>query len=98
LCLTHFGAYDDVAFHLADARLRLRQWAEIVRQSLLAGHDEATGSAVLQKTLAQEAATLSLAEQTALLQQTGPLILSWRGLARYWQKSGALDKGHVAQN
>ncbi|MBO9315901.1 MAG: MBL fold metallo-hydrolase [Chloroflexus sp.] len=98
LCLTHFGAYDDVAFHLADARLRLRQWAEIVRQSLLAGHDEATGVAALEKALALEAATLSPSEQTAILQQTGPLILSWRGLARYWQKSGALVNGRVAQN
>jgi glyoxylase-like metal-dependent hydrolase (beta-lactamase superfamily II) len=98
LCLTHFGAYDDVAFHLTDARLRLRQWAEIVRQSLLAGHDEATGVAALEKALALEAATLSPSEQTAILQQTGPLILSWRGLARYWQKSGALVNGRVAQN
>lgn len=88
LCLTHFGAYDDVAFHLADARLRLRQWAEIVRQSLLAGHDEATGVAALEAALASEAATLSPVEQAAIIQQTGPLTLSWRGLARYWQKLG----------
>ncbi len=90
LCLTHFGAYNDVAFHLADARLRLQQWAEIVRQSLLAGHDEATGVAMLEAALASEAANLSPAEQAAITQQTGPLNLSWRGLARYWQKLGDL--------
>ncbi len=90
LCLTHFGAYDDVAFHLADARLRLQQWAEIVRQSLLAGADEAEGVAALEAALASEAATLSAAEQEAIIQQTGPLTLSWRGLARYWRKLGGL--------
>ncbi|WP_298818782.1 MBL fold metallo-hydrolase [Chloroflexus sp.] len=90
LCLTHFGAYSDVDFHLTDARLRLQQWAEIVRQSLLSGHDEATGVAALEAALASEAAHLSPAEQAAIIQQTGPLTLSWRGLARYWQKFGNL--------
>ncbi len=90
LCLTHFGAFDDVAFHLADFRKRLVRWAEVVRAGLASGQSEAEQIAAFEALGAAEAAGLSAAQQVALTQQSGDLSLSWRGLARYWQKrSGA---------
>lgn len=89
LMLTHFGAFDDPAFHLADFRERLVRWAELVRAGLGSGADEAEQIAALQRLGAAEAASLGAAERAALSQQSGDLALSWRGLARYWQKRAA---------
>lgn len=87
LALTHFGLYDDVAFHLTDMRQRLAVWAELVRDALAAGADEAQGVAALTAQLEAESRLLSPDQQLAINQQTGALTSSWRGLARYWQKS-----------
>lgn len=89
LCLTHFGAFNDVAFHLADFRERLVHWADVVRVGLTSGRSEAEQIAAFEELGAAEAASLSMAQQVALTQQSGDLALSWRGLARYWQKRGA---------
>lgn len=90
LMLTHFGAYSDVAFHLADYRARLMRWGELVRAGLLSGKSEAEQVADLNALGREEAASLGAPEQAALSQQTGDLALSWRGLARYWQKQGII--------
>lgn len=89
LCLTHFGAFADVAFHLADFRERLVRWAEVVRAELSSGRSEAEQIAAFEALGTAESASLSPSEQIALTQQSGELSLSWRGLARYWQKRGA---------
>lgn len=89
LCLTHFGAFNDVGFHLADFRERLLQWAELVRDGLRHGRSEAEQIAALEALGAAEIASLSAPERAVLAQQTGDLALSWRGLARYWQKRGS---------
>lgn len=88
LCLTHFGAFDDVAFHLADFRERLVRWAEQVRQGLTSGLSEDEQIAAFVAAGEAEAAGLSADERLAFEQQSGELALSWRGLARYWQKRG----------
>lgn len=88
LMLTHYGGFSDVAAHLEHYRARLRSWSAQVRAGLLAGGDEATQIADLEALAAAEVADMSLADQEALRQQTGPLALSWRGLARYWTKRG----------
>jgi glyoxylase-like metal-dependent hydrolase (beta-lactamase superfamily II) len=87
LALTHFGCYDDVAFHLTDARRRLAAWAEVVRQALAAGADEEQGTAALAAQLAADVESLTPAQQEAFTRQTGALTASWRGLARYWLKA-----------
>jgi glyoxylase-like metal-dependent hydrolase (beta-lactamase superfamily II) len=89
LLLTHFGPFDDPAFHIADFRERLVRWAELVRDGLASGAGEAEQIAALNRLGASEAADLGAPEQAALSQQSGDLALSWRGLARYWQKRGA---------
>jgi glyoxylase-like metal-dependent hydrolase (beta-lactamase superfamily II) len=86
LLLTHFGAFDDPAFHLADFRERLLRWAELVRSGLAAGRSDEEQIAALNRLGLAEAAGLAAPEQAALSQQSGDLALSWRGLARYWQK------------
>ncbi|GAB4433823.1 MAG: MBL fold metallo-hydrolase [Chloroflexi bacterium OHK40] len=88
LLLTHFGPFADVDFHLADYRERLLRWSEVVRSGLNSGADEATQVAALEALAAREAAALGAPQRAALSQQTGSLVLSWRGLARYWQKQG----------
>jgi glyoxylase-like metal-dependent hydrolase (beta-lactamase superfamily II) len=86
LMLTHFGAFDDPAFHMADFRERLVRWAGVVRDGLGSGLSEAEQIAALDRLGAEEAASLGAPQQAALSQQSGDLSLSWRGLARYWQK------------
>jgi glyoxylase-like metal-dependent hydrolase (beta-lactamase superfamily II) len=86
LMLTHYGAYADVEFHIADYRARLAHWGEQVRLGMASGASEEEQIAALERLATQEAAELSREEREALLQQTGSLALSWRGLARYWRK------------
>jgi glyoxylase-like metal-dependent hydrolase (beta-lactamase superfamily II) len=86
LMLTHFGAYNDVDFHINDYRARLAHWGEQVRLGLESGASEAEQIAALGELAAQEAAGLAQEEREALQQQTGALESSWRGLARYWRK------------
>jgi glyoxylase-like metal-dependent hydrolase (beta-lactamase superfamily II) len=89
VALTHWGAYDDVAFHLADVRERLLRWGELVRAGLSGGASEAEQIAALERIARDEVAGLSDLERAAIAQQTGALESSWRGLARYWRKRGA---------
>jgi glyoxylase-like metal-dependent hydrolase (beta-lactamase superfamily II) len=86
LMLTHFGAYDDVEFHLSDYRARLARWGEQVRLGMESGAPDGAQIADLERLAADEAAGLSQPDQEALHQQTGALESSWRGLARYWRK------------
>lgn len=90
LMLTHFGHFDDPGFHLADFRERLLRWAELVRAGLGSGRSEAEQIADLDELGRREAASLGAPQQAALSQQSGDLSLSWRGLARYWQKRQAV--------
>jgi glyoxylase-like metal-dependent hydrolase (beta-lactamase superfamily II) len=86
LMLTHFGAFNDVEFHLADFRERLLRWGAMVRDGLSSGLSEAEQIAALEAQARLEADSLSPSELTALTQQSGDINLSWLGLARYWQK------------
>lgn len=88
LLLTHFGAFNDVAFHLADYRERLTHWGELVRAGLGSGQSEPQQVAALQAVAAGEIAGLSEEQRAALAQQGGSIEVNWHGLARYWQKRG----------
>jgi glyoxylase-like metal-dependent hydrolase (beta-lactamase superfamily II) len=78
LALTHFGAIDDPAPHLAEARERLREEAQLAREL-----DEA---AYEQRHRERVAATASTPEAAAELIQCVPPEYQWRGLDRYWRK------------
>jgi glyoxylase-like metal-dependent hydrolase (beta-lactamase superfamily II) len=77
LALTHFGPVDDPAAHLAEARRRLREEAELARRM-----DEATYEADLQRRIAAQLDR----EATDEMFQAVPTAYQWSGLNRYWRK------------
>ncbi len=85
---THFGAFSDVSFHLADFRERLLHWTALVRDGLKSGASEEEQIAALERQAQSEVDYLSEAELAALTLQSGEIFLSYRGLTRYWQKKG----------
>jgi glyoxylase-like metal-dependent hydrolase (beta-lactamase superfamily II) len=77
LALTHWGAVDEPAAHLAEVRRRIRAEAELARQM-----DEATYEADLQRRIAAR-----LDPETAdEMFQAVPTAYQWSGLDRYWRK------------
>jgi glyoxylase-like metal-dependent hydrolase (beta-lactamase superfamily II) len=85
LCLTHFGYSEQPAKHLANYRLRLRQWSDSVAKILSAGKEESVAMEEFIRDCKTEAACLTQ-EETAHLLFNGHLPLSWMGLARYHRK------------
>lgn len=85
---THFGAFSDVSFHLDDFSERLLRWTALVREGLKSGASEEEQIAALERQAESEVAHLSEQERYDLTLQSGEIILSYRGLARYWQKKG----------
>jgi glyoxylase-like metal-dependent hydrolase (beta-lactamase superfamily II) len=77
LALTHFGAVDDPAEHLAIVRERLREEAQLARELSEADYERRHRERV-------EAAVGT--ETAAELIQAVPPQYQWRGLDRYWTK------------
>ena len=91
LCLPHFGVIADVAAHLADMRVRLRAWAERVREG--ASQEEFVAAAE------EELVAGADAETAESYRQAAPFWQSHAGLRRYWEKEGTLvapDRGSPA--
>ena len=84
LALTHFGAIEDPLAHLAEARRRLREEAELAR-----GMDEETYEADLQKRIAARLEP----EVAAEMFQAVPTAYQWAGLDRYWHKKAEREGG-----
>ena len=82
LALTHFGPIEDPAAHLAEARRRLREEAELAR-----GADEATYEADLQHRIAEQ---LDPETRDEMLQAV-PTAYQWAGLDRYWRKKAGRE-------
>jgi glyoxylase-like metal-dependent hydrolase (beta-lactamase superfamily II) len=77
LALTHFGAVEDPADHLATVRERLRQEAQLARQLTEAEYEQRH----------RERVEAALDPETAAeLIQAVPPQYQWRGLDRYWRK------------
>ncbi|HEX9369348.1 MAG TPA: MBL fold metallo-hydrolase [Roseiflexaceae bacterium] len=86
LLLTHFGpAYRPDAY-IADYRAALLRWAEVVRAGLESGADEATQVDRLRALMRAELDAAESTAESAQIEQTASLDLSWQGLARYWRK------------
>jgi glyoxylase-like metal-dependent hydrolase (beta-lactamase superfamily II) len=77
LALTHFGAVEDPAAHLAMVRARLREEAELARDL-----PEDAYERDLQKRISAAVGP----EVAAELFQAVPTAYQWRGLDRYWRK------------
>lgn len=78
LALTHFGAIEDSAPHLAKVRERLREEAQLAREL-----SENAYEARHRKLVAEHAESAGAAEE---LIQCVPPQYQWRGLDRYWRK------------
>jgi glyoxylase-like metal-dependent hydrolase (beta-lactamase superfamily II) len=78
LAVTHFGAIDDPAPHLALVRQRLREEAQLARELPEAVYEQRHRERVAQQAEDKEAA--------AELIQCVPPQYQWRGLDRYWTK------------
>jgi glyoxylase-like metal-dependent hydrolase (beta-lactamase superfamily II) len=83
LALTHFGAIEeDVPGYLESARDRLRQEAELAKQSSREDYE-----ADLQRRIREQMTAEGLGEETiAELLQAVPTAYQWPGLNRYWRK------------
>jgi glyoxylase-like metal-dependent hydrolase (beta-lactamase superfamily II) len=82
LALTHFGAVDAVAEHLAVLRDRLREEAELARR-LPAGDYDADLQRRIRAQLSAEGHGEATVEE---LLQAVPTAYQWSGLDRYWRK------------
>jgi glyoxylase-like metal-dependent hydrolase (beta-lactamase superfamily II) len=78
LALTHFGAIEDPAPHLAEVRERLREEAQLARELDEVAYEHRHRERV--------AAAASSSEVAAELIQCVPPEYQWRGLDRYWKK------------
>jgi glyoxylase-like metal-dependent hydrolase (beta-lactamase superfamily II) len=95
LVVTHFGAFQDPARHLAEHEQRLGQWAEAVRRSLASGETDAQRSERFAKAIEtelQRELPLSLADRYGQSVRS-----SWDGLARYWRtRAGSMSAASPA--
>jgi hypothetical protein len=80
IAVTHFGAHDDVAETLDEARTELRRWADVARET-----DEEEFERRFHADLRER-----ITDQAALgsMEQASDPRLEYAGLARYWRKLG----------
>ncbi len=72
MALIHFGVAGDPERHLAELRVRLREWAERVREGASEGEFDT-------------AAAADLGPDLAAYEQAMPFWQSYAGLKRYWE-------------
>jgi glyoxylase-like metal-dependent hydrolase (beta-lactamase superfamily II) len=86
IAVTHFGAHEDIAQTLDDARTELRRWADIARHT-----DEAEFERRFHAHLAEQVPD---EEALAAMSQASDPRLEYAGLERYWRKLG--EERHAA--
>lgn len=86
LFLTHFSFSNDAQSHIANYRVRLRQWRDLTARILAANLDETAAMHLFAQEVAAEAAHFLSPEEVAHYVFNGALNLSWLGLARYHRK------------
>ena len=84
LALTHFGPVEDPAEHLAIARERLREEAQLARELSEADYERRHRERV------EASADPEIAAE---LLQAVPVAYQWRGLDRYWRKRAEREAG-----
>ena len=89
LFVTHFGAAEDVAWHLDEISRQLDEWAERVRLSLSDGRGEDADTERARAFRDREMMAIEAKLEPSLRTPYGVMGLiepSWHGLARYWRK------------
>jgi glyoxylase-like metal-dependent hydrolase (beta-lactamase superfamily II) len=85
LAVTHFGAIDEPAAHLAAVRERLAEEAQLARELDEVAYEERHRALVASRASTEQAA--------AELIQCVPPQYQWRGLDRYWRKREERESG-----
>jgi glyoxylase-like metal-dependent hydrolase (beta-lactamase superfamily II) len=88
LYLTHFGAYEDVDWHLSELLARTWFWAGWVGGRLATGEDPSQTTEALRS---MEDAALARSDDSSLLrryEEAGNYRMSVDGIARWWRKRG----------
>ena len=88
LFVTHFGASEDVTWHLDEISRQLDEWAERVRLSLGDGRGEDADADRARAFRDREMVAIEAKLEPALRTPYGVMGLiepSWHGLARYWR-------------
>lgn len=88
LYLTHFGAYDDVTWHLNELLARTWFWAGWVGGRLATGEEPAVTTEALRR---MEDVTLAQTGDPSLIrryEEAGNYRMSVDGIARWWRKRG----------
>lgn len=89
LFITHFGAWDDVTWHLDEIARHLDEWSEQVRLTVAEDGDEGDDGAQAKAFRDREMAVIEAKLDPSLQAPYGIMGLiepSWHGLARYWRK------------
>lgn len=82
LCLTHFGEYEDVDWHLNDLMTRLSAWRDWLGAEIEAGHDAAS----VKRDLAERERGLLTPDQAEDYERLGSYGACVDGFARYFAK------------
>jgi glyoxylase-like metal-dependent hydrolase (beta-lactamase superfamily II) len=88
LCLTHFGAFRDVEDHLTQARSRLFEWAEVVKDAMQSGQQPPEIVDALR--LRGDSELLAQTEDAEVLERyelASPYGMSVDGYRRYWKRA-----------
>ena len=93
LFLTHFGPQSSPRVHFQDMWKRMDDWSAKVQATLAQeGTDEERANRFM-KTVTEEIARLSNADEAAAYARAGRFDFSWTGLARYWRKKLSAQEG-----
>jgi hypothetical protein len=86
LMLTHFGAHQGSAGHLAELRDHLDLVGSLARRSLVVEGDDSAKEQWFVDELRRELRRRLSEVDAARYETSGRFDLNWRGLARYWRK------------
>jgi glyoxylase-like metal-dependent hydrolase (beta-lactamase superfamily II) len=95
LLLTHFGPAYQPSVYIEDYRAMLLHWADIVRNGLSSGADEASQIAQLSQLAQTSLGPATSDEDARLYELASSTALSWHGLARYWRKRAEQALGGI---
>jgi glyoxylase-like metal-dependent hydrolase (beta-lactamase superfamily II) len=86
LALTHFGSVGDPLPHLAHAKERLNEQAQLARRMLTEHDDEQSAQEAFVAELERRTRASTDPATAAVFEQGAPVSQLWQGLVRYWQK------------
>lgn len=93
LFLTHFGPQSSPRVHFQDMWKRMDDWSAKVRATLQRDWTDEQRAEHFMKTVSDEIARSTSADEAAAYARAGRFDASWAGLARYWRKQLSTGEG-----